>query len=50
MGYLFDIVNLLSLGLVESSKTDVGGSLLILSPRGNSQELLAGEVSKTNYR
>jgi hypothetical protein len=45
MGYLSDIMNLLSLGLVESSEIDVGGSLLILEPY---QELLTDEVSETN--
>jgi hypothetical protein len=38
-------MNLLSLGLVESSEIDVGGSLLILEPY---QELLTDEVSETN--
>jgi hypothetical protein len=33
VGYLFDVMNLLSLGLVESSETNVGGSLLILEPQ-----------------
>jgi hypothetical protein len=32
VGYLYDVVNLLSLGLVESSETNVLGSLLILEP------------------
>jgi hypothetical protein len=32
VGYLSNVMNLLLLGLVESSETDVGGSLLILEP------------------
>jgi hypothetical protein len=32
VGCLSNIVNLLSLGLFESSETNVGGSLLILEP------------------
>jgi hypothetical protein len=42
-------MNLLSLGLVESSETDVGSSLLILEPQRDSWELLVEEVFKTNY-
>jgi hypothetical protein len=42
VGYMSDVVNLLSLGLAESSEIDVGGSILILEPNREFRGIICG--------